>query len=270
MLSTVSLLLVTSQQELIQRSTRDGRSDRGPDIEPLACSTSLQVAEWRVAACVSMIVRVVSTETERCDTMSTTPVARIVGFPECKTLSRDDRVASCETLGSPMSLPESPLSRMLKTASWPCLRLKIHKPRGSASISAETTEVTLGLHTPGPSVRSLSPDNGNHAVPICIPRIARCASVRDRIGTLHNSCSCCELPMPHMCTLTNTVCSCSSQSVSSTDTSGQEACEQSSKALLCIANGLQFYNGEHDPGQNNQMDPVDDAEMTFGSLTDPR
>ena len=111
-------------------------------------------------------------DTGNCGSAPATPVARVVGFtPECKALGKDARIASCESLGSHMSLPESPLSRMLKTASWPCLRLNIHKPRGSIR-SDSSGETTPGSNSSQPMMASVSPLHG-YAFPIRIPKVPR-------------------------------------------------------------------------------------------------
>ena len=113
----------------------------------------------------------VSGHTEQVVTVASPPQIRVVGF--CAKTSAE---ASTDAISaSPHFVVESPLSRMLRSATWPCLRVRL----GKNGISSNTlvcqthcsTSPTLTHHAHLVSQNSVSSSS-----PISIP--GACRSVR--------------------------------------------------------------------------------------------
>ena len=97
------------------------------------------------------------------------PQLRIVGFTATTTIgsASDSPSDTCGT--SPRAVPESPLSQLLRSATWPTLRVRLCKseiPAGSPSVQDVNAADAV----------SKSPSDTTHArstSPISIPRVCR-------------------------------------------------------------------------------------------------
>ena len=111
-----------------------------------------------------------SDRVEQVTAAASPPHPRVVGF--CANSSAE---TSNDTMSvSPHSVIESPLSQMLRTATWPCLRVRLGKneisrPLALASQSHCSTSPKLMLHARSVSQHSIS------SSPISIPRACRLA-----------------------------------------------------------------------------------------------
>lgn len=112
----------------------------------------------------------VSSQVEQVVAVALPPQVRVVGF--CAKTSAD---ASTDTISaSPHSMVESPLSRMLRSATWPCLRVRLGKIGISANGLVSQTHCSTSP-TPTHHAHSVS-QNSVSSSPISIP--GACRSVR--------------------------------------------------------------------------------------------
>ena len=124
---------------------------------------------------------------EQFTAVASPPQIRVVGF--CAKNSAD---ALNDTINaSPHSVIESPLSQMLRSATWPCLRVRLGKneisrPLALASQTHCSSSPKLMLHAHSVSQQSVS------SSPISIPRACRSAHklcLGQKLAMLASGCS---------------------------------------------------------------------------------
>lgn len=126
----------------------------------------------------------VSSQVEQVVAVALPPQVRVVGF--CAKTSAD---ASTDTISaSPHSMVESPLSRMLRSATWPCLRVRLGKIGISANGLVSQTHCSTSP-TPTHHAHSVS-QNSVSSSPISIPGACSWTQDVDFEGTLVPSCDC--------------------------------------------------------------------------------
>lgn len=117
------------------------------------------------------------TSSDKATPLASPPQLRVVGF--CATTTRSSNSeGSAEICGaSPHSLPESPLSRLLRSATWPTLRVRLCKSEIPAGLPGLSHCSTSSICAEQDCFASRS---GRSSSPISIPRVYRCATLSDR------------------------------------------------------------------------------------------
>ena len=144
------------------------------------------------------------TDSDKAISLTSPPQLRVVGFTTSSAIGEESS-ESCSTTSH--SLPESPLSRLLRSATWPTLRVRLCKTEIPAGLPSGSE---CSVHNTHSEQDDSVIRHGRSSSPISIPREYRYVSVPQAADREHFEYRHCSACMTGKCPLNDLLlCSCS-------------------------------------------------------------